>query len=99
MLSTAEIIRFLQENKSILEKHFHCSEIGIFGSFARNEQTEVSDIDFLVVFKPDTQNLYNVELEMKEFLMKQFNRQVDICAKKWINPLFKPIVLKEAVYA
>ena len=31
--------------------------------------------------------------------MNQFNRPVDICAKKWIKPVFKPLVLKEAIYA
>jgi predicted nucleotidyltransferase len=41
----------------------------------------------------------NVELELKEYLMKSFNREVDICSKKWIRPIFKTLVLKEAIYA
>ena len=79
--------------------HFHCSEIGLFGSFARNEQTEQSDIDILVVFDSETPNLYEVELELKRYLEKYFHREVDICSKKWIKPIFKPLVLKEAIYA
>ena len=74
-------------------------EIGLFGSFARNEQTEKSDIDILVVFDPNTPHLYEVEQELKKYLEKQFNRKIDICAKKWIKPIFKPIVLKDALYA
>ena len=99
MLSSNEIIQFLKENKSYLSEHFHCSEIGLFGSFARNEQTEQSDIDILVVFEPETTNLYDVELELKQFLEKSFHREVDICSKKWIKPIFRPMVLKEAIYA
>jgi len=99
MLSTKEIINFLQENKTFLKEHFHCTEIGLFGSFARNEQTSKSDIDILVVFEPNTPDLYEVELALKEFLKESFNREIDICAKKWINPIFKPLILKDAIYA
>jgi predicted nucleotidyltransferase len=99
MLSTNDIIKFLADNKSVLRKNFYCTEIGLFGSFARNEQTDESDIDFLVVFETGTPNLYNVELELKKYLENYFKRQVDICSKKWIKPIFKPIVLKEVIYA
>jgi hypothetical protein len=70
MLSTEEILLFLKTNKSYLLKRFHCSEIGLFGSFARNEQSEKSDIDILVQFEKDAPDLYNLELELKEFLKK-----------------------------
>jgi len=40
-----------------------------------------------------------VELELKEYLKKSFNREIDICTKKWIKPIFRPLVLKEAIYA
>ncbi len=99
MLSSNEIIFFLKENKSFLRKQFYCTEIGLFGSFARNEQTKESDIDILVVFDPNTPNLYDVELKLKEYLKKRFNREIDICSKKWIKPIFKPLVLKDAIYA
>jgi len=99
MLSSNDILQSLIENKTYLRNHFYCAEIGLFGSFARNEQTDKSDIDILVVFEPGTPNLYNVERELKEYLKKCFNREVDICSKKWIRPIFKPQVLKEAIYA
>lgn len=99
MLSSAEIINFLKGNKSFIKDQFHCTEIGLFGSFARNEQTDESDIDILVVFEPNTQNLYNLEKDLKNYLKEQFGREVDICAKKWINPIFKSLVLNDAVYA
>ncbi len=99
MLVSNEIIKFLTDNKTYLRNHFHCSEIGLFGSFARNEQTDESDIDILVVFEPDTPNLYDLELELKEYLKMNFKRDIDICAKNWIKPIFKPLVLEEAIYA
>jgi predicted nucleotidyltransferase len=99
MLTSDEIIDFLCENKLYLKNHFHCIEIGLFGSFARNEQTDKSDIDILVVFEPGTPDLYNVERELKVYLKKSLGREVDVCSKKWIKPVFKQLVLKEAIYA
>jgi len=99
MLSSAEILDFLKRNKPVLQEKFHCNQIGLFGSFARNEQTETSDIDILVVFDTNTKNLYDIEISLKKYLENHFNRKVDICAQKWINPIFKPLILKETVYA
>jgi predicted nucleotidyltransferase len=99
MLSSNDKIQSLSEKKSYIRDHFYFTEIGLFGSFARNEQTDLSDIDILVEFEPETPNLYYAELELKEYLKKCFNREIDICSKKWIRPIFKPIVLKEAIYA
>lgn len=43
----------LKEQKPFLREKFHVREIGLFGSYARNEATEDSDIDFLVeLFRP-----------------------------------------------
>jgi predicted nucleotidyltransferase len=99
MITKNEILEFLSNNKSIFEKRFYCLKIGLFGSFARNEQTEKSDIDIIVVFKPDTPDFYQTEIELKKFIGNKFNRKVDICAEKWIKPIFKPLALKEAIYA
>jgi len=52
-----------------------------------------------VQFEKDAPDLYSLELELKEYLKKQFNREIDICSKKWIKPIFKPLVLKDAIYA
>jgi predicted nucleotidyltransferase len=54
MLSSEEIIKFLKDNQSYLKEKFFVTELGLFGSFARNEQKENSDIDILVEFAPNT---------------------------------------------
>jgi uncharacterized protein len=99
MLSSEEIIKFLKDNQPYLKQNFFVTEIGLFGSFARNEQEENSDIDFLVEFAPNTPNLYDKELDLKVFLGNHFNRKVDICSKKWIKPIFRPMVLNDVRYA
>ncbi len=83
----------------MLQKEYHCSEIGLFGSFARNEQTTISDIDILVEFKENTPDLYDLEIKLKNHLKQAFGREIDICSKKWIKPIFKNLVLNETLYA
>lgn len=99
MLSSEEIIKFLKENQPYLRNKFSVIEIGLFGSFARDEQNENSDIDILVVFSQGTIDLYDKEQKLKEYLTNHFNRKVDICTKKWIKPIFKPMVLNDVLYA
>ena len=43
-----EIIVYLKENKDIFHNLFGIRKIGIFGSYAREEQTDLSDIDILI---------------------------------------------------
>ena len=99
MHTSEEIIRFLKTNKKYIQKQFHCREIGLFGSFARNEQNENSDVDILVDFEPETPDLYETEKKLKGYLQNHFNRKVDICTRKWIKPVFKKMVLNDTVYA
>jgi predicted nucleotidyltransferase len=99
MLSSEDIIKFLKDNQLYLKQNFFVIEIGLFGSFARNEQKENSDIDILVEFAPGTPDLYDKELQLKAYLGNHFNRKVDICSKKWIKPIFRPMVLNDVRYA
>jgi uncharacterized protein len=99
MLTSNDILGFLRQNKPFINEHFFCSQIGLFGSFARNEQAEDSDIDIIVRFRDDAPDLYHLEIALKEYLKKQFNREIDICSEKWIRPVFRPLVTKEAIYA
>lgn len=46
-----EILNTLAENKSYIEKEFEVEKIGLFGSYAKDQQTQESDIDIYVEFK------------------------------------------------
>jgi predicted nucleotidyltransferase len=98
MLTRQDILNFLQDNKDYLKKHFHLTKVGIFGSFARNEQKLDSDIDLLIERAPDAKNIFDSDWELKELLKKQFNREVDICTEKYIKPYAKQYILRDAIY-
>jgi len=72
--------------------------LGIFGSFARNEQTPDSDLDLLVEFEENTPNLTDKKEYLREEIRTVFNLQVDVCREKYIKPIFRQQVLSDAIY-
>ncbi|MEK6913094.1 MAG: nucleotidyltransferase family protein [Nanoarchaeota archaeon] len=76
----------------ILKKH-GVVRAGIFGSYARGEQNEKSDIDILVKFDGSLLTLVGIERELKESLGKK----VDLLTYKSIHPLLKDRILKDEV--
>jgi len=99
MKTKIQILEFLSQNKKVLLDKYHIVRIGLFGSYAREEQNPESDIDLLVEFEENTQDLYELKIQLKEFFQIQFGIDVDICRKKYIKPRYKNSILKETVYA
>jgi len=99
MIDSNKILYYLSSNKSRLEKEYHLVKIGIFGSIAREEQNDNSDIDLIVEFEENTPDLYSVKQRLKNEIQSIFNRPVDICREKYIKPFFKQQILSEAKYA
>jgi predicted nucleotidyltransferase len=90
-----EILKRLEENREII-RVLGVRRLGIFGSYARGEQKETSDMDFLVEFEEATLQNY---LNLKEFLEQLFGCPVDLVFEDTLKPRLKPIILNEVVYA
>jgi predicted nucleotidyltransferase len=99
MTTRDQILTFIAQNKKILRDRFHIVKIGLFGSYARGEQKESSDIDILVEFEDDTPDLYDIKLQLKDFFREKFGIETDICREKYIKPRIKRSILNETVYA
>ena len=74
-LNQQMILKFLTENKSFLREKFHVVKIGIFGSFARNEEDPDSDIDILIELENNVSNVFDLKWSLREFLKNQFHRK------------------------
>ena len=74
-LTKEDILDTLRQNMQILKSNFHVKSIGIFGSFARNENTEKSDIDFFVEFDGDVGFEFG---RLVLFLEDLFGREVEV---------------------
>jgi len=91
-----EILTVLKSLSEIVKKDYHAEIIGIFGSFARGEEKDTSDIDVLVEFDDDA-SLFDL-VGLADFLEEQFHIKVDIVPIDTIREEIKEDVLKEAVY-
>lgn len=67
--------------------------IGIFGSVARNEDTDASDIDILYNFK-DTIG-FSKFLHLQEYLEDNLTRKVDLVDERFVHPKLKPHILND----
>ena len=87
----------LQEHKNYLVEKFGVIEIAIFGSYARGEQREDSDVDLIVDFKEGYKTFDNY-MDLKFYLEELFSKKVDLVIKSAINPRIKPFIIEEAIY-
>ena len=99
MINSEKILNYLTQNKEQFKAKYHLIRIGIFGSYARNEQSDKSDIDIIVEFEDKTSNLYELKQNLKQEIQLKFNVPVDICREKYIKSIFKSQILSEALYA
>ncbi len=74
-------------------------KIGLFGSYARGEQSEMSDIDILIDFDPGKENFDNY-MSVYDILENLFkNDKVEIVTKNGLSQYIGPKILKEVIYA
>lgn len=95
MLQQADIIQSLSELKPFLQKEFAVKKIGLFGSFALNEETKDSDIDLLVEFdQPIGWKFLTLEI----FLQKRLGRKIDLTTESALHAALKENILDQVVY-
>lgn len=92
-LDKKKILSFLKDNKEFLKNEFDVHEIKLFGSYARGEETEKSDIDLMVKFGTPS---YDKLFSLKEWLEKKLGKECDIVRiRKNIKKKFMDRVDKE----
>lgn len=97
VVTLEEIKRVLEEHKEELRKGFQVKRVGIFGSYARGEATEASDVDIVVeLYQPIGWEI----VDLCEYLEKILNKKVELLtmgAAKSKQNLWKEIE-KDLIY-
>ncbi|HII02772.1 TPA: nucleotidyltransferase family protein [Methanosarcinaceae archaeon] len=93
-----DAISTLKEHEKLIRQKFGVKRIGIFGSFARGEEREDSDLDVLVEFE-EGQKTFDNYMDLKFYLEDLFGRKVDLVTEKALKRQLKDIIMKEVVYA
>ena len=96
MKTLNEIRQVLSLQKQSICEIYRITEIGVFGSYARGDETETSDIDILVDYQTAPTLIMLVEL--RDYLSQLFGIKVDIVTKNGLKPRIRERVLAEVVY-
>ncbi len=94
-MTRAEVLERLRAHRPTLVERFGVVELAVFGSFARDEATDASDVDILVSFlKPATSRTYfGVQFYIEDLL----GLKVDLVTDKALRSELRPYVEREAV--
>lgn len=94
MLNRKGVITKLQSSRLLLNERYGVSSMLLFGSLARNEQREDSDVDVCVEMPP---NLFR-QAGVKAYLQELLGCDVDVVRmREQMNPVFKNQILKYGV--
>ena len=97
MTNKENIIALLKANKPYLLK-FGVQNVGLFGSYLRDEQSGKSDIDLLLDFKPEQENFDNY-MAVYDILENLFeNEKIEVVTKNGLSPYIGPKILKDVMY-
>ena len=88
-----DVLTTLQGHREIIQK-FGVRQLSLFGSFARGENTETSDLDFIVDFEKVSFDSY---MDLKFYLEKLLGTPVDLVLIHTLKERLRSIILKEAV--
>ena len=89
-------LKIIESHRLFLEEKYHVKSIGIFGSVARREAQEKSDVDVLVEFGRPIGFFDFIKLE--NFLSEVLQKKVDLISKKALKPAVRAEVLSEVIY-
>jgi predicted nucleotidyltransferase len=92
-----EVFNLLRQNGAQLRR-FGVGRISVFGSFARGEPNDESDVDILVEFEAGRKSFDNF-MGLADFLEELFGRKVDLLTRESLNPRFGHYILEEAEHA
>lgn len=95
-MNKEEITSFLSSHKAELESHFDVKRIGLFGSYARGEAGEESDIDIAVAFK--NENIADNYFGVLHYLEDHLKHKIDLGLESSIRPEIREQIMKEIIY-
>lgn len=96
MYTLEQILKILKEKKPDLQKRYPISELGVFGSYARGDYNENSDIDILVDFNDRIDGFRYIRLAHE--LEDLFHYKIDIVSRGGIKSAYLPFVEKNLIH-
>jgi len=91
-----QIVEFLKSHKEDMLRKYGVKKIGLFGSYARNEATENSDID--IVVEMDAHHIFRNFFALGQYLKDHLRKNVDLGTESSVKPIAAERIMKEVIY-
>ncbi len=95
-MTTEELVLHLKSVKSELYSRFGIEKIALFGSYARGEATEESDVD-LVILEMKKKD-YLIRSEAKAYLEQQLHKKIDMGYFDSMKTFVRNRIKKDLIY-
>ncbi len=95
MSSREEILSKLKKLKKSLVCRYPIASLALFGSYARAEQSEASDIDLLVELDGRVGSRF---IDLAEELESSLGIKVDLVSRKGVKPRYMKSIESELIY-
>ena len=93
-----DILKKLAASRPELDR-FHVERLSVFGSVARNEASDDSDVDVLVEFEPQAVVGMFEFVRLRRYLTELLGRRVDLATPDALHKALKDGILSEAIRA
>lgn len=97
MKSVNDVIKLMNQHMESIDQ-FQVREIGVFGSIARGEQTDESDVDILVEFE-ENQDTFDHYMDLKFYLEELLHQNVDLVISGVIKDAVRKSIVESVKYA
>ena len=95
MKTREEILASLGAAKAELQKRFRVRALALFGSYARNQQTEKSDVDILVEVDPSIGLGF---VSLADELERRLQQKVDLVSSRAVRPNLRRLIEPDLIY-
>jgi uncharacterized protein len=94
-MTREQILDYLKQHKQEMHENFGVTKIGLFGSYARGDAREDSDIDVAIEMSTYSADGYFGVLHLLE---DSFQKRIDLGIESNFKPMLKPYIMKDIIY-
>ena len=95
-MTKSDVLNYLSKHFQEFHNKYNVEKIGLFGSYARDEATQDSDIDIFVQMHPKLLDM----IAIKQLIEEDLHQKVDIVRlRDKMNPYLKKRILRDGIYA
>ena len=94
MKTKAEILKILQVEKPKLIRHYGIKRLALFGSYAREDQREDSDVDVMVEVEPSIGLGF---VELADRIEDALGIRTEVVSRRAIKPRYWEVIKEELI--